>query len=99
MMMARNNQTKQIDNTLVPAADEAVRMYEENGGHITIFNEFGQDPLRGRQELITIRKERFAEQWPSFGNIFHSLVNGDNTMFHDGLLCFINISMQLTAQL
>ncbi|XP_065891603.1 uncharacterized protein [Dysidea avara] len=99
VMMARNNQTKQIDNTLVPAADEAVRMYEENGGHITIFNEFGQDPLRGRQELLTIRKERFAEQWPSFGNIFHSLVNGDNTMFHDGLLCFINISMQLTAQL
>ncbi|XP_065886701.1 uncharacterized protein [Dysidea avara] len=29
VMMARNNQTKQIDNTLVPAADEAVRMYED----------------------------------------------------------------------
>ena len=37
MMMAQNNQSKQIDNSLVPTVDEAGRMYEANGGHLTLF--------------------------------------------------------------
>ena len=99
MMMAQNNQSKQIDNSLVPTVDEAGRLYEANGGHLTLFNEFGRDPLTGNGDLITIRMERFYEQWPSFDNIFHGIVNNTITMFRDGLLCFIDISMQLTTQL
>ena len=98
-MMAQNNQSKQIDSSLVPTVDEAGRLYEANGGHLTLFNEFGRDPLTGNEQLITIRMERFYEQWPSFDNIFHGIVNNNITMFRDGLLCFIDISMQLTAQL
>lgn len=99
VMMAQNNQAKYIDMSLVPTVDEAGRMYEENGGHLTLLNEFGQDPLAGRDDLITTRWERFFEQWPSFDIIFHELVNSRKTMFRDALLCFIDISSQLAAQL
>ena len=34
VLMAQNNQTKPIDNSVVPAADEAGRQYEENGGTV-----------------------------------------------------------------
>ena len=36
-MMAQNNQAKPIDNSLVSTLDEAGRMYEENGGHLTLY--------------------------------------------------------------
>ena len=77
-MMAQNNQSKQID--------EADRLYEANGGHLTLFNEFRRDQLTGNEQLITIRMERFYEQWPSFDNIFHATMNSNNTLFRDGLL-------------
>ena len=34
VLMAQNNQTKSIDNSVVPAANEAGRQYEENGGTV-----------------------------------------------------------------
>ena len=51
--MAQNNQTKPIDNSMAPVADEAGRHYEENGGRLTLFSEFGQDPLAERGDLVT----------------------------------------------
>ena len=77
MMMAQNNQAKAIDNSLVPTLDEAGRMYEENGGHLTLYDEFGRDPLAGREDFITIRMEMFSVQCPSFDNIFHATVNNN----------------------
>ena len=65
-----------------------------------LFSEFGQDPLAEWEDLVTTRMETtFTEQLPSFEDIFHSLVNNNKTMFRDGLLCFIAITMQLKAQL
>ena len=34
VLMAQDNQTKPIDNSVVPAANEAGRQYEENGGTV-----------------------------------------------------------------
>ena len=64
-----------------------------------LFSEFGQDPLAEWEDLVTTRMETFTEQSPSFEDIIHSLVNNNKTMFRDGLLCFIAITMQLKAQL
>ena len=99
ILMVENNQTKSIDHHLVPEADEAGRLYEENGGRLTVFSNFGQDPLEQREDLKSIRMERFKEQWPSFETIFHSLVNGNKANFRDGLLCFIDLTMQLKTQI
>ena len=65
-----------------------------------LFSELGQDPLAEWEDLVTTRMETtFTEQSPCFEDIFHSLVNNNKTMFRNGLLCFIAITMQLKAQL
>ena len=66
---------------------------------MTVFSNFGQDLLEQREDLKSIRMERFKEQWPSFETIFHSLVNGNKANFRDGLLCFIDLTMQLKTQI
>ena len=99
VLMSENNQAKFIDPSLLPEADDAVRMYEAYGGQITLFGNFGSDPLLQRSDLSKVREERFFEQYPTFDNIFHAVVNNDSTLFRNGLLYFIDVSMQLKAQL
>ena len=97
--MIRNNQAKPVDTSLIPNADDAVQMYESYGGHITLFSDFGKDPLSKRRDLSSLREERFFDQYPRFGDIFHTVVNDNRTLFHDALLSFIDISFQIAAQL
>ena len=98
-MATQNNQTKHIDHSLVPSADEAGSLYEESGGSLTIFSEYGEDPLAGREDMMRARMERFSEDWPSFENIYHNLVNDDGRFFRDALILYIDLTMQLNAQL
>ena len=42
MMMAQNSQSKLLDSSLVPTVVEACRLYEANGGHLTLFNELDE---------------------------------------------------------
>ena len=44
--MISNNHAVQIDSCLLPDVESAVQEFEENGGHLTIFNSFGEDPLQ-----------------------------------------------------
>ena len=37
-------------------------MYESYGGHITLFSDFGKDPLSERRDLSSLREERFFER-------------------------------------
>ena len=99
VLMSGNNQGKVINPSLIPEADDAVHMYEAHGGQINLFGDFGIDPLLQRSDLLDIREARFFEQYPTFDNIFHSVANNDSTLFRNGLLHFIDVSMQLEAQL
>ena len=98
-LMLRNNQAKHVDSTLVPNTDDAVHMYQSLGGDLTLFSEFGRDPLVDRQDLLRLREERYFERWPSFEDIFQAVVNNNNVLFRDSLLFYIDVSMQLAAQL
>jgi len=46
---------------LVPSADEAGSLYEESGGSLTIFSEYGEDPLAGWEDMMSARMERLAK--------------------------------------
>jgi len=74
-------------------------LYESQGGHLTLLSEFGEDPLSSRNDLLQLREARFFEDYPRFDEIFYGVVNNDKTLFREGILHLINISMQLTAQL
>ena len=40
-----NDKTKPINERLLPTRDDAVKLYEERGGQLTFWPEFGIDPL------------------------------------------------------
>ena len=97
--MQRNNQTVQIDPSLLPEPVDALQLFKAHGGHITVFSPFGQDPLENHPEHFQERESKFFECYPDFGPFFHSVVNGDYSLFREGLLYFIDTSKQLVAQL
>ena len=68
---------------LIPTPEDAVRQYEEAGGRLTLFSEFGADPLANNAALIHQREVIFHQTYSTFDPLFHKLVNGDDTV----LLC------------
>ena len=69
----------------MPTADEAVLLYEQDGGTLTPFGDFGVDPL-GELDDEGKRQERvriFAQRFSSLEPLFHRLVNGDSSLFKE----------------
>jgi hypothetical protein len=97
--MRENNQAVQIDSRILPEPAAAVQQFQEMGGRLTAFSPFGHDPLQNNPALLAQRDRRFQEQYPDFNQFFHSTVNGNNSVFRDGLLFLIDISKQLETQL
>ena len=97
--MRRNNRTVQVAPHLVPEPSDAVQEFESLGGHLTLFSAFGEDPLKDRVDLISQRDAEYFAQYPDFGPIFHSLINGDYNLFRCGLLFLIQLSKRLESQL
>ena len=93
--MRRNNQAVLIDQSLVPEPADAITRFSTHGGRITLFSPFGKDPLESHQELCEEREHKFLQRYPDFGPFFHTVVNGDFLLFHEGLLFFIDLSQQL----
>ena len=97
--MQRNNQVVRIDPYLVLESEDALQLFETNGGNITLFSPFGKDPFDDHPEVAQERESKFLEQYPDFGPFFYSVVNGDYKLFREGLLHFIDISKQLESYL
>ena len=97
--MRRNNQAARITPSLLPEPEDAVQQYEASGGHLTIFSSFGEDPLRDRLDLVNQREAEFLKKYPDFGGFFYHVVNGDHSLFREGLLFLIDISKHLELQL
>ena len=94
-LMASYNRTARIDPQLIPSQADAVRQYEEAGGRITHFSGFGKDPLVNNTTLIQQREAEFHQRYPNFHSFFHKLVNGDDSVFRNGLVLFIQLTQTL----
>lgn len=92
--MISNNQVDRIDPSIVPTAAEALRSFEEDGGHISHESSFGEDPLAGDTSLIKLRD---AQRYPTLDSFFHQLVNGDTNPFKEGLLFFIHLTQTFSS--
>ena len=99
MIMQRNNQTVKINPSLVLEPETARQLFEAEGGQITTFSPFGHDPFQDYPQLNQEREVKFKQEYPDFSPFFHSVVNGDYSLFCEGLLYFIAISKQLEAEL
>ena len=98
-LMASSMSTGQVDPSAIPNSDKAVQQYHTTGGKLTIYNSFGVDPLCVNSRLCEDRSRRFSANVPDISRVFHTLVNGDNTLFHDGLKLFIDLTVQLSSRL
>ena len=72
-------------------------MFEREGGSLTIFSSFGADPLAGSTDLFQRRHAEFTSRFPNFDNIFHSLVNGSDALFRDGLKLFLQLTERYSS--
>lgn len=52
-----NSCMAQVDSDMLPDVDSAVAEFESNGGQLTIFSSFGEDPLRLSPILVAQREE------------------------------------------
>ena len=93
-LMLADNRAKKLDPRILPTPAEAVRMYEEHGGHLTEEGHFGRDPLANDAEKCRIRETAFMDRYPS---AFHNIVNGNDTLFREELKYFIDITYRLSA--
>ena len=57
---------------------------------------FGEDPLVNSTILSHQREVKFHQRYPNFDLFFHKVVNGDDSVFREGLLYFIQITQTLT---
>ena len=95
-LMQSCNHAAKIYIAQVPPSDEAVRQFMQDGGYLTLFNQFGSDLLANSPQLQHQRQDDFNKYIPDFSIVFHKLVNDDPQMFRCGLKQYIHITEILT---
>jgi len=91
--LAKENMCAPISANQIPSKDEAVAYYlhGDNKRKLTIFNEFGKDPLL-TPELKELRHQQFIGSYPDFKIIFSSVVNDNQELFTNALLYFLQLT-------
>ena len=97
--MSNNNRAAHVPAASLPTTEEAVRQYERMGGHLNVTPRFGMDPLANNMELGAIRNENFNRRYPQFDHFFHSLGNGNQGPFREGLLYIISVTQRLSMSM
>ncbi|XP_070567389.1 uncharacterized protein [Ptychodera flava] len=92
VLAGSRNRAAHLHETLIPSVEEAVQLYEDEGGHLSREGYFGVDPLRDHPDKIVSREQRFTLRNPSFDHIFSELINGNTMPFENAVLTFIAIT-------
>ena len=95
-VMRINNKAAAIHANQIPRPQEAIDNYRSNGGSITDPELDIEDPLNGDPGKSDIRFQCFTRRFPSFDNIFHSIVNENPTAYVDALKFFIDLTYRLS---
>ena len=97
--MQLDNRLSPLDPLVVPTVDEAVSPFHSAGGRLTLFSNFGADPLYGMNELCELRLKTFTSRYKDFASIFHAICNGDESLFRSALLYFMDITKRMASSL
>ncbi len=65
--MLANSQVAKIDARVILTVHEAVQSFEQDGGHLTQFSLFGEDPL------VSLLEQRTSQFYSRFPHIFLSI--------------------------
>lgn len=95
--MRSNNRAQRINQGVIPDSTNAIHQFQAHGGQLTLFSNFGIDPLKDEPHKFEQRETRFKQRYATFDQFFSNVVNGDFNLFKDGLLFFISTSSQLAS--
>ena len=82
----------------LPEAGAAADEYEQGGGSLTRINIFGIDALNERQDLISIRDQRFESDIGSFEEMCNFKQRRGN-LFEQAILHFISLTQRLSQMI
>lgn len=94
-LMRACNRAVKINSRLIPKPDQAASEYRLNGGRITDPEDEINDPLFSNSIKIDIRFKSFVRRLTSFDVIFHSVLNGNTSVYVDALTFFIDLTFRL----
>ena len=81
----------------IPTTEDAVDMYRQQGGVLTDPSEFGADPLQNDIQKIEQREQEFRSNAISFEDIFTNVISGNNVLFRQAILLYIDITDHLST--
>ena len=93
--MTSNNRVTPVHIDVLPTSSSAMDLYRQSRGTITEDYDFGVDPLKHNQEKKALRQTAFCQRF-QFQTIFNTAVNGDEHLFFQGLLFYINLTHRLS---
>jgi hypothetical protein len=94
--LQQNTCVTTVPSSSLPSTENAISMYIQNGGRLTVPPVFGYDPLRYSPYLIHLRERKFFSKFIDFHNLLPNVVSGDGTMFMAAILEFIQITISLS---
>ena len=89
--------TRPLDPLVPPTIEQAVHMYEHEGGNLSREAVFGNDPLANNQALTQHRHEIFTETYPSFQEIFEETLKGNSQPLGDAILLFRDLTRRFAG--
>ena len=91
-MQANNKPCLLPTQDLLPSKEQAVALYESEGGNITQPQLFGVDPICENPHAKKLRFDTFLAANPNFSTVFHGVVNGQSHFFKEGLQHFLSLT-------
>ena len=76
---------------------DAVKLYEERGGQLTFWPEFGIDPLSESEIMASRHLSEFNANFPNLNNLFYEVVNNDFTNFRNAICFFRDLKYQYSS--
>lgn len=92
-----NNLAQVIDPIYLPACDEAVQVYENLGGKLTMELQFGEDLLNGDEDLQIRRELLWLNNVPDVNVICGHLVNDLDHSFRHAVNTFCDLTRPLST--
>ena len=95
-VLAQYSYITAITNSDIPDVDEAIQMYESQGGSLQRQSYFGVDPLCSRPDLIMRRDSILKAVNPTPEDIFSNVVSGTGYLFTYSISNCIKYTIRLS---
>ena len=95
VLQSQQNGITLMSDSDIPQTSNAVAMYTSQGGQLTVFGMFGEDPLSSRPDLVSRRDHYFFSTHPPFDDLFSDVVSETGNLFPCALLDFIRVTNSL----